>query len=82
MENKKRNIIFIIFAVIMGILMLLVDVFLSINNFKLMLIAGVGILVSIFIISLVMFVISFSSFKEKGFLFNNAYIFLEKRKSK
>ena len=50
MENKKRNIIFIIFAVIMGILMLLVDVFLSINNFKLMLIAGVGMLVSIFII--------------------------------
>lgn len=50
MENKKRNIIFIIFAVIMGIFMLLVDVFLSINNFKLMLIAGVGMLVSIFII--------------------------------
>lgn len=50
MENKKRNIIFIIFAVIMGIFMLLVDVFLSINNFKLMLIAGVGILLSIFII--------------------------------
>ena len=50
MENKKRNIIFIIFAIIMGIFMLLVDVFLSINNFKLMLIAGVGILLSIFII--------------------------------
>ena len=50
MENKKRNIIFIIFAVIMGIFMLLVDVFLSINKFKLMLIAGVGILLSIFII--------------------------------
>ena len=50
MENKKRNIIFIIFAVIMGIFMFLVDIFLSINNFKLMLIAGVGILVFIFII--------------------------------
>ena len=50
MENKKRNIIFIIFAVIMGIFMLLVDIFLSINNFKLMLIASVGILVSIFIL--------------------------------
>ena len=50
MENKKHNIIFIIFAVIMGIFMLLVDIFLSINNFKLMLIASVGILVSIFIL--------------------------------
>ena len=59
MENKKRNIIFIIFAVIMGIFMLLVDVFLSINNFKLMLIAGVGILLSIFIILLNGFIIFF-----------------------
>ncbi len=50
MENKKHNIIFIIFAVIMGIFMLLVDIFLSINNFKLMLIASAGILVSIFIL--------------------------------
>ena len=50
MENKKRNIIFIIFVITMGIFMFLVDIFLSINNFKLMLIAGVGMLVSIFII--------------------------------
>ena len=50
MENKKRNIIFIIFVIIMGIFMFLVDIFLSINNFKLMLMAGVGILVSSFII--------------------------------
>lgn len=33
----------------------------------------------IFIISLVMFVISFRSFKEKGFLFNNAYIYSSKK---
>lgn len=50
MENKKRNIIFIIFAVIMGSFMFLVDIFLSINNFKLMIIAGIGILISIFIV--------------------------------
>ena len=34
----------------MGIFMLLVDIFLSVNNFKLMLISSVGILVSIFIL--------------------------------
>ncbi|CEQ27414.1 DUF3784 domain-containing protein [Paeniclostridium sordellii] len=28
-----------------------------------------------FIVSLVMFVVSFRSFKEKGFLFNNAYLY-------
>ena len=33
----------------------------------------------IFIISIVMFVISFRSFKEKGFLFNNAYIYSSKK---
>lgn len=50
MKNKKLNLIFIIFAIMMGIFMFLVDIFLSINSFKLILIAGVGILVSIFII--------------------------------
>ncbi|MEF9992573.1 MAG: DUF3784 domain-containing protein [Peptostreptococcaceae bacterium] len=33
----------------------------------------------IFIVSLVMFVISFRSSKEKGFLFNNAYIYSSKK---
>lgn len=32
----------------------------------------------VFILSLVMFIISFRSFKEKGFLFNNAYIYSSK----
>lgn len=32
----------------------------------------------IFIISIVMFIISFRSFKERGFLFNNAYIYASK----
>ncbi|MGL5692453.1 MAG: DUF3784 domain-containing protein [Peptostreptococcaceae bacterium] len=32
----------------------------------------------VFIVSLVMFIISFRSFKEKGFLFNNAYIYASK----
>lgn len=50
MKNKKRQIIFMTFIVIMGIFMLLVDLFLSINNFKLMLIAGIGMLVSVFIV--------------------------------
>lgn len=31
-----------------------------------------------FVVSLVMFVTSFLSFKEKGFLFNNAYIYASK----
>lgn len=40
---------------------------------------GEFILASIaFIISIAMFVISFRSFKEKGFLFNNAYIYASK----
>ena len=33
----------------------------------------------IFIIAIVMFVISFRSFKEKGFLLNNAYIYSSKK---
>ena len=32
----------------------------------------------VFIVSLVMFIISFRSFKEKGFLFNNAYLYASK----
>lgn len=32
----------------------------------------------VFIISIAMFIISFRSFREKGFLFNNAYIFASK----
>ena len=32
-----------------------------------------------FIISLIMFIISFCSFKQKGFLFNNAYIYASKK---
>lgn len=32
----------------------------------------------VFILSIIMFIISFRSFKEKGFLFNNAYIYSSK----
>lgn len=36
----------------------------------------------VFTISVVMFIISFRSFKEKGFLFNNAYIYASKEERK
>ncbi|SHE78569.1 DUF3784 domain-containing protein [Alkalibacter saccharofermentans] len=35
--------------------------------------------VILFIVSMVAFVLSFFSFKEKGFLFNNAYIYASKK---
>lgn len=50
MKNKRNHIIFIIFTIIMGIFMFLTDIFFSINNWKLIIISCIGILISIFII--------------------------------
>lgn len=50
MKNKRNHIIFTIFAIIMGISMFLTDIFLSINNWKLIIISSIGILIPIFII--------------------------------
>ena len=50
MKNKRNHIIFIIFTIIMGIFMFLTDIFFSINNWKLIIISSIGILIPIFII--------------------------------